>query len=69
MFDSLTGLVVAFILLATVTAMMEKATWTSGTTEHDDWCPICGETLSECECTDQDAHEAYGDYDAGVIGE
>jgi len=34
-----------------------------GMMETEDWCPICGETLSECECTDQDAHEAYGDYD------
>ena len=29
----------------------------------DDWCPICREKLSECECTDSDFHNVYGDYD------
>ena len=31
--------------------------------DNDPICDICGETLSECECTDADAYEAYGDYD------
>ena len=42
---------------------MNDEKWTSGTTEHDDWCPICGENISECECNDSDFYDAYGDFD------
>ena len=30
--------------------------------KKDDWCPVCGETFAECECTDRDFTEAWGEY-------
>ena len=29
--------------------------------DNKDWCPVCGETIDECECTDEDFYEVYGD--------